>query len=68
LYTFIKRDAKMDFKGEVYITKEKFKDKTKTSEKRKKKEDVREYDPEKDESRLLIGGYSSYIKKKEVTA
>jgi hypothetical protein len=59
---------KTDFKGEVYIMKERQKDRTSTIKKRKKKEDVREYDPEKDESRLLIGGYSSYIKKKEVTA
>ena len=59
---------KTDFKGEVYITKERQKDRTSTIKKRKKKEDVREYDPEKDNSRLLIGGYSSYIKKKEVTA
>jgi hypothetical protein len=32
--------------------------------KEEKKEVVREYDPNKDESTLIIGGYSIYAKKK----
>ena len=36
--------------------------------KKKKKENVREYDPKKDTTCLIIGGYSLYIKKKKVIA
>jgi hypothetical protein len=32
------------------------------------KEVVREYDPNKDESSLIIGGYSLYAKKKKIAA
>ncbi|UCG68965.1 MAG: hypothetical protein JSV09_14440 [Thermoplasmata archaeon] len=35
---------------------------------KKKKANIREYNPEKDKKRILIGGYSSYIKKKEIVA
>jgi hypothetical protein len=34
----------------------------------KKKGNVREYDPLKDSACLMIGGYSSYIKKKKILA
>jgi len=36
--------------------------------KKKKKEGVREYDPEKDGASLIIGGYSSYLQKKRILA
>ena len=36
--------------------------------KEEKKEVVREYDPKKDESSLIIGGYSIYTKKKKIAA
>jgi hypothetical protein len=36
--------------------------------KKKRKENVREYDPEKDGARLIIGAYSSYLKKRNVVA
>ena len=39
-----------------------------TASKKKKKGKVREYDPEKDDARLIIGGYSSYVKKKDFDA
>jgi hypothetical protein len=32
----------------------------------KEKEQIREYDPSKDESCVIIGGYSSYIRKKKI--
>lgn len=38
------------------------------SRKKKKKTTVREYNPEKDGASLIIGGYSAYIKKKEIVA
>jgi hypothetical protein len=46
-------------------SKEDLKEKNKS---KKKKVKIREYDPEKDKACLIIGGYSTYIKKKEVTA
>ncbi len=44
------------------------KEANKTSKKKDKKAKVREYDPNKDDACLMIGGYSSYIKKKEIAA
>lgn len=62
--------------GGVYIPEENEKVGSNTSNNRlkdrnkskKKKANIREYNPEKDKKRILIGGYSSYIKKKEIVA
>ncbi len=48
--------------------KERLKVATDKSRMKKKKTTVREYNPEKDGASLIIGGYSAYIKKKEVVA
>lgn len=68
LLTLTNKMGNDGLQGEVPISKERSKDETETGEKRKKKENVREYDPEKDGLRVIIGGYSSYVKKKKVIA
>ncbi|MEE9150864.1 MAG: hypothetical protein V3U20_03420 [Thermoplasmata archaeon] len=62
--------------GEVPISKEDEKEVPNPTKKRlkarimakKKKGTVREYNPDKDDACLIIGGYSAYIKKKDVVA
>jgi len=58
---------KKDDRGRNISGKSESEDKLRT-DKREKKEDVREYDPNKDESCLIIGGYSTFIRKKEIAA
>jgi hypothetical protein len=55
-------------KGGGFITKADEEVKASSRKKREKKLNVREFDPLKDESSEIIGGYSTYIKKKKLLA
>jgi hypothetical protein len=55
-------------KGGGFITKADEEVKVNSRKKREKKLNVREFDPLKDESSEIIGGYSTYIKKKKLLA
>lgn len=60
--------SKEDKKEVPDLKKERLKVETVKSRKKKKKTTVREYNPERDDASLIIGGYSAYIKKKEIVA